>query len=271
MLLKVVWPTFPLMPTQIELIGLVMAFFVIALLYSSVGFGGGSSYLAILSLTLVSFFAIRSSALLCNLIVVSSSCILYYLRGHLHLKKFLPYIITSIPFAYIGATISLKEQVFFIILGVALILSAIALTLQTFQIKKQYELKKYSTQMPFFVGGAIGFLSGLVGIGGGIFLAPLLHYLKWEKPVIIAALASFFIFVNSLSSIIGLFNVGTLELPMPEILYLLLAVLVGGQIGVRLSLGKFSAKTIRLVTAFLVIVVGLRILINNGLEISFTA
>ncbi|WP_343486305.1 sulfite exporter TauE/SafE family protein [Allomuricauda sp. d1] len=252
-----------------ELLILTGAFFIIALLYSSVGFGGGSSYLAILTLALTSFFLIRSSALLCNLVVVSSSCFLYYRKGHLPFKKFLPFIITSVPLAFLGATFRLQESVFFIILGASLIISAIALVVQTVQLKSEYQPKAYPKYIPYFLGGVIGLLSGLVGIGGGIFLAPLLNHLKWEKPIVIASLASFFILVNSVSGIFGLLNAATFELPLPEILYLVGAVFVGGQIGVRISLGKFSEKTIRLVTAFLVFVVGCRVLFNNGLQIQF--
>ena len=100
-----------------ELILLAFGFFVVATLYSSVGFGGGSSYLAILTLVLTSFFAIRSTALVCNLIVVSGSTYLYFKNGHFHFKKFLPFVLMSIPFAFIGARFRLEENVFFIILG----------------------------------------------------------------------------------------------------------------------------------------------------------
>lgn len=254
---------------QGELLGLIVAFFLVALLYSSVGFGGGSSYLAILALVLVSFFTIRTTALLCNLVVVSGSCLLYYKRGHLQLKKFLPFIVTSIPLAFIGASFRLTENVFFIILGAALIISSIALILQTLQLKWDYEPKKYPAYISYLLGGGIGLLSGMVGIGGGIFLAPVLNHLKWDKPIVIAALASFFIMVNSISGLSGLANAGTFELLWPEILYLLGAVVLGGQIGVRLSLGRFSAKAIRFVTAILVFVVGMRVLMNNGMQINF--
>lgn len=252
-----------------ELWMLAAAFFCIALLYSSVGFGGGSSYLAILTLVLASFFMIRSSALLCNLIVVSGSSLLYYKRGHLNFRKFLPFLATSIPLAFIGASFRLKENIFFILLGASLIVSAIALVIQTVQSKSTFEPKKYSKILPYVLGGGIGLLSGLVGIGGGIFLAPVLNHLKWDKPVVIAALASFFILVNSISGVFGLLTADTFELPLPTIFFLVGAVFLGGQIGVRLSLGKFSGKTIRLLTAILVFVVGLRVLFNNGLQLSF--
>ena len=246
----------------------VLAFFVIATLYSAVGFGGGSSYLAILALVLVSFFAIRTTALLCNLIVVSGSCLVYYRKGHLQIKKFLPFIITSIPMAFLGASIGLDVQVFFILLALALIVSALALIYQTLHLKTDYPLKKYSGHMPYLLGAGIGLLSGLVGIGGGIFLAPVLNHMKWEKPIVIAALASVFILVNSISGLGGLLVGGTFELLWPEVLGLLFAVFLGGQLGVRLTLGKLSAKRIRILTGLLVFFVGIRVLLKNGLELN---
>jgi len=247
---------------------LMLVFFVIALLYASVGFGGGSSYLAILTLVLAGFFMIRSTALLCNLIVVSGSCYIFFKKGHLQFKKFLPFILTSIPMAFLGASFRLGEAVFFILLGTALIVSALVLVLQTMNLKSNYAPSKYPKSMPYLLGAGIGLLSGLVGIGGGIFLAPILNQMKWDKPIIIAALASFFILVNSVSGITGLIVSGTFDLFWPEIIGLLIAVLVGGQTGVRLSLGAISAKGIRLLTAFLVLFVGVRVLLNNGLQLN---
>lgn len=247
---------------------LTLSFFVVATLYSAVGFGGGSSYLALLTLILTSFFAIRSTALLCNLTVVTGSCYLYYKNGHFALKKFLPFVITSIPMAFIGASFRLKEQVFFILLALALIFSAIALIYQTVAINSNFDTKKCPPYLSYLLGAGIGFLSGLVGIGGGIFLAPVLNHMKWEKPIVIAALASFFILVNSISGLGGLIVSDSFELFWPEILGLLFAVLMGGQIGARLSIGKLSAKRIRILTGILVLFVGIRVLLKNGLEIT---
>ena len=244
---------------------LCIGFFVVATLYSAVGFGGGSSYLALLTLFLVSFFAIRSIALVCNLVVVSGSTYLYFKHGHARLKDFLPFVITSIPMAFLGASFRLKEEVFFIILGSALIISSIFLIWQTAGIKLADPTKVYPKYISYVIGAAIGFLSGLVGIGGGIFLAPILNHINWDKSVKIAALASFFILVNSISGLGGLFLAGTLELPWIETLILGITVLLGGQLGIRLSLKKLSAKGIKRITAILVFVVGLRVLFVNGL------
>ena len=241
---------------------LIILFFAIAFLYSSVGFGGGSSYLALLSITFFSFYIIRTTALLCNLVVVTGSCILFLREGHLYFKKFLPFIISSVPLAFIGASFKLKEDTFFIILGGILIFSSLALVYQTFPKKSLKSYRNYSNYLSYIIGGVIGLLSGMVGIGGGIFLAPLLNHLKWHKPVVISSLASFFILVNSISGLLGLSISGALSIEWPETIFLIIAVLLGGQLGIRISLKFFSPKLIRYFTALLVLVAGCRIFIN---------
>jgi len=253
-----------------ELLLLMLGFLVIATLYSSVGFGGGSSYLAVLALVFTSFYAIRSTALICNLVVVSGSSYLYWKNGHLDFKKFLPFVLASIPLAFLGARFRLSENVFFIILGCALIISALALIFQTLKGEKSEEMNpKYPSYVTYLLGAGVGLLSGLVGIGGGIFLAPILNHMKWDKSIKIAALASFFILVNSLSSIGGYLTKGTFELPWVEAVGLIVAVFIGGQIGIRLSLNKLTGNGIKVVTAILVLVVGIRVLLINGLQLEF--
>ncbi|CAM4223521.1 sulfite exporter TauE/SafE family protein [Zobellia roscoffensis] len=246
-----------------NLVLLCVGFFIVATLYSSVGFGGGSSYLALLTLFLGGFFAIRSIALICNLVVVSGSTYLYFKNGHAKLKDFLPFVLTSIPFAFIGASFRLEEHVFFLLLGFSLVTSAIFLASQTFSKRETSEkTANYPKFLTYVLGGGIGLLSGLVGIGGGIFLAPILNHLKWDKSIKIAALASFFILVNSISGLAGLVQGGMLELPWKETLALVVSVLVGGQLGIRISLKRLTPKGIKRVTALLVFVVGVRILLK---------
>ena len=246
-----------------SLILLCTGFFIVATLYSSVGLGGGSSYLALLALILGDFFAIRSIALICNLVVVSGSTYIYFKNGYAKVRDFLPFVVTSVPLAFIGASLRLEEYVFFIILGGSLVSSSLFLAWQTFSknVRKK-RVKTYSKQLSYILGGSIGLLSGLVGIGGGIFLAPMLNHLRWDTSIKIAALASFFILVNSLSGIAGLAQGNMLQLPWKETLALVISVLVGGQLGIRMSLKRFTQNGIKRLTAFLVFAVGIRLLIK---------
>ena len=242
-----------------------LLFSIIAMFYASVGFGGGSSYLAVLALVVTSFFMVRSLALVCNIIVVSGSTYWFIKSGHFKLKSFLPFIVSSIPMAYIGARFRLKEEVFFVLLGLSLIAAAFFLFWQPKP--KTGGPKVFSKTYAYALGACIGLLSGVVGIGGGIFLAPVLHYSKWEKARVIAALSSFFILVNSLAGFIGLVHAQTLALPWVEALFLGLMVFMGGQVGVKRSLKKISPQDIRRLTAVLVFLVGIRILLVNGLAV----
>lgn len=252
-----------------ELVLITVIFFIIATLYSSIGFGGGSGYLAVLALFLASFFTIRSLALLCNLVVVSGSCYLYFKNGHLNFKRFVPFVVSSIPMAFIGAVFKMEEQIFFGILGATLILSAAFLSWQTINKKTDHEPKRHSSYVSYITGAAIGLLSGMVGIGGGIFLAPVLHHLKWDRAIKIAALASFFILVNSVSGIIGLMVTDTFLIPGYEILFPVAAVFLGGQVGTRLSLKRLTGTGIKILTALLVLIAGIKVFLMNGLQLTF--
>ncbi len=240
-----------------------IAFFAIAFLYSSVGFGGGSSYLLLLALFFVSVPFIRTAALLCNITVVSGSVLIYYKKGLLDFKKYLPFVLISIPLAFLGARFKLTERTFFIILGISLIAAAVLLLWRSLNINTNHTTKNYPYYTSWLFGGAIGFLAGLVGIGGGIFLAPILNLMKWEKPLKIAALASFFILVNSMSGLVGLYSSGNFEFILKDTLILIFAVFLGGQLGIRTSIKWFDGNKIRILTAILIIVVAVKILIDQ--------
>lgn len=243
-----------------------LLFFIVALLYSSVGFGGGSSYLAILSLVLVDFYEIRSTALLLNVFVVSIGSIIYFKNGILKPKLLWPFFLLSIPLAYLGAQIKMSQTHFFIFLGIVLILAGIAMILR--YIQKNRRSKTLSTSKKAVLGGGIGLLSGMSGIGGGIFLSPALNLLQWKNSRIIASLASVFILVNSIVGLIGLKIAGTLTLNLEVVYQLVIAVVLGGLAGSYLSSKKFNLKFLGVLTALLVFYVGTKIILQHGFDIS---
>lgn len=209
-------------------------FFLIALFYSMVGFGGGSSYLAILVLAGLSFQSIPPTALVCNLIVTSGGCWHFYKGAHFKFKTVLPFIVLSIPMAYVGGRVLISKELFCLLLGASLLAVALRLVFQ----EREFELPRaISWRIAWMVGvpiGALlGFLAGLIGIGGGIFLSPLLLLMRWANVKEAAASASFFIWVNSLSGLIGQLEKGAEDFTI--LLPLALAVFGGGQIGSRLG------------------------------------
>lgn len=240
-------------------------FFFIALFYASVGFGGGSSYIAILSLVLTDFYEIRSLSLVLNITVVSISTAMYIRKHVFDFQKFWPFIVFSIPLAYLGAQMKLSQMAFFLILGSSLVLSGVVMIIQNFI--KNHEGKELPVVNRGFIGGAIGLLSGVAGIGGGIFLSPVLNLYGWATPRVIASLASVFIWANSISGLIGLFNAETLQLRSEVALPVFVAVAIGGSIGAYLSNSKLDTGWIRMLTALLVIYVGLKIVLSYTLGI----
>lgn len=239
-----------------ELLILIPIFFLIALFYSSAGFGGGSSYLAVLALFTLDFVDIRIIALMCNITVVSASVLLFYKSGYVKLKRILPLILFSIPLAYFGGRFRLDEKVFFIMLGFSLLCTSVLMLVQPVG-EKTKKLPAYSNGI---IGGGIGFLSGLVGIGGGIFLSPVLHLTKWAKPKVIAATTALFILVNSIAGLIGQLSANKMNVEPTTLLGLMISVFLGGQIGARITINKLAPKTIKKITGILILLVSLRIL-----------
>lgn len=240
-------------------------FFFIALFYSSVGFGGGSSYLAILSLVLTDFYEIRSTALILNIFVVTIGTLVFIKNGVLKLKLIWPFFVLSIPLAYLGAVIKLSQTTFFLILGGALVMAGFFMILKFLQNKIQTQ--EFSNPKKIILGGSIGLLSGISGIGGGIFLSPVLNLLNWANPRIIASLASIFILVNSLAGLIGLNMAGTFHVNYDLIVKLIVAVVFGGSLGSYLSNKRFNLKFLGFLTAMLILYVGLRLVLSHGFDI----
>ena len=236
-----------------------MLFFVTAVLYSSVGFGGGSTYLALLLIWNIPYFVFPIIALSCNIIVVSGNCFNYIRAGNLNIKLLLPYLIGSIPLAFVGGSLPIEKKLFEILLFLVL---ALAGTLLLFNFKsyddKEQSYRLIPTPISILIGSILGFISGVVGIGGGIFLSPILFLIKAGKPKHIITTASLFILINSISGIAGQLTKKAVLLEIPNYWYLLVAVLIGGQLGNFLNLKIFPTRILALITAILVIFVAIK-------------
>ena len=235
-------------------------FFITAILYSSVGFGGGSTYLALLLIWDIPYYIFPVIAPLCNIIVVSGNSFNYIRAGNHNFNLLLPFLIGSIPFAFLGGSLKIDKDFFEILLFFVLSIAGILLLINN----KSYEnenltIKKINFIYSLIIGSILGLVSGIVGIGGGIFLSPILFLLKAEKPKIISTTASLFILINSISGILGQF---TKDKTFDELINywpLFLSVLIGGLIGNYLNLKIFSNRILTILTSLLVIFVSVRI------------
>ena len=234
-------------------------FFITAILYSSVGFGGGSTYLALLLIWDTPYYIFPIIALFCNIIVVTGNSINYIRAGNHNLKLLIPFLIGSIPLSFLGGTLIINKETFELLLFLVLSIAGVLLLINN----KSYEdeniiIKKLNLFVSVTIGSILGLISGIVGIGGGIFLSPILFLLKADKPKNIVTTASLFILINSLSGILGqltkknMLNEITLSWP------LCCAVLIGGLFGNYLNLKIFSNRILALITSLLVIFVAFR-------------
>jgi len=234
-------------------------FFITAILYSSVGFGGGSTYLALMLIWNIPYYIFPILALICNIIVVSGNSINYVRSGNLNFKLLAPYLIGSIPFSFFGASMSLTKELFEILLFVILIITGIFLLIQSKSFNNdQIKINSIPKILSVSIGSIIGFTSGIIGIGGGIFLSPILFLMKAGYPKQIATTASLFILINSIFGVAGQL---TKDIVFDEFLNywpLFIVVLIGGQIGNFLNIKFLSGKTLAIITSLLVIFVAIR-------------
>lgn len=234
-------------------------FALVALIYASVGFGGGSTYTALLGLWGVDYQLIPVIALLCNIIVVAGSSVRFIRARLIRWPKVVPLLMVSAPLAFIGGLVPLKQWLFLMILGGALLLSAIALIVQPDNMAP----RRLSKGTLLSISGAVGLLAGLSGIGGGIFMAPVLHLIRWADARRIAAFASLYILINSITGLTGqIIKSGPQSLAGPafEFWPLLLAVFAGGQLGSMLGMRFLTPQLLRTLTALLVGYAAIRLL-----------
>lgn len=241
---------------------LALAFFVTAILYASVGFAGGSTYNALLALAGVDHRVFPIVALACNLIVATGGTLRFARAGLVPWKRLLPLLTVSVPAAWIGGMLPVSKQLFLSLLGGSLLIAGVLLIVQ----REREAAERGSPLLGPAVAAPIGLLSGIVGIGGGIFLAPVLHLVGWDRAKRVAATASVFILANSIAGLGGQLTkiAGHPELVEAAFAYwpLALAVLAGGQIGSRAGAQILPAIWLRRMTAVLILYVAVRLLIQ---------
>lgn len=235
-------------------------FFATALVYATAGLAGGSTYLALLAFFSYPYESLPKVALFCNLIVAAGGLWFFHKAGYLSLKRVAPFLVSSIPMAYLGGLLPIGKKFFTLLLAISLLAAALRLLLPERVFEEVPDLKGrnvWLTGLP--IGLVLGLVSGLVGIGGGIFLSPLLMLLSWANSKQAAASASLFILLNSLAGLAGQFSKGGTDFPVATILPLLLAVFLGGQIGSRLGSQKITKLVLQRLTAVLVLLVSGRL------------
>ena len=233
--------------------------FITAILYSSVGFGGGSTYLALLLIWDIPYFIFPIIALLCNIIVVSGNSLNYVRAGNHNFKLILPFLIGSVPLAFFGGTLKIEKDIFEILLFFVLSIAGILLLINN----KSYEnnnliIKKLNFLISLVIGSILGLISGIVGIGGGIFLSPILFLLKAEKPKIIVTTASLFILVNSISGVFGQLTKENIIAEISNYIPLFICVFIGGLLGNYLNIKILTSRVLAIITALLVMFVSIR-------------
>ena len=238
------------------MISLSILFLVTAISYSSVGFGGGSTYLALLFIWGIPYYIFPVIALICNIIVVSGNSINYIRAGNLNIKLLIPYLVGSIPLSYLGGSLPIEKELFEILLFVVLSSAGFLLLINY----KSYDNKKeiYKTlpvSLSILIGALLGLVSGIVGIGGGVFLSPILFVLRTARPQQIVTTSSLFILINSISGVLGQLTKNSVLIELQNYWYLLGVVLIGGQIGNFLNLKIFSTRVMALITSLLVLFV----------------
>lgn len=246
---------------------LVGSFFAIALVYSMVGFGGGSSYIAILAASGLSHLALPKISLMCNILVVSGSCYHFYKRGHFKQSFILPLLLASIPMAFLGGIYKITEKNYFILLTASLFICGVRLLL--IQDRSSENLTSPALPIVLLLGSTLGLLSGMVGIGGGIFLSPLLINLGWMRSKEAAATASLFILLNSIAGLIGQFLKNSHFQGLDQYIFVFVAVVLGGQVGIRLGTShKVSYLQIQKITGILILLISVRLFVEK-IEFSF--
>jgi uncharacterized protein len=243
--------------TTEQLVPIAIGVLAIAFLYSSVGHAGASGYIAVMSLFGIAPELIKPTALVLNILVASLGSLQFWRMGFVSWKLFFPLAAFSIPMSFLGGYLNLPTLIFKALLGVILLLSALR-----FLIKPTEEITPTEPALPvaLSVGGGIGFLSGLTGTGGGIFLTPLIFWRRWASAKTASAVSALFILVNSISGLLGNLS-ATKQLP-PFAAILLVAALMGGSAGSYLGSHRLSHQFVQRLLAIVLIIAGLKLILT---------
>ncbi len=237
------------------LIVLLFLIFIAAMLYSSVGHAGASGYLAAMALVGTEPAIMKPTALVLNVLVASLASYRYIRAGFFDFKIFIPFAIFSIPLAFLGGWLQLSTKSYYIIVGLILLFAAFRLTFKSREVEK---VTPVAFPMASVCGAGIGFLSGLVGVGGGIFLSPLLLIMRWATTRVTAGISALFILVNSVSGFLG--HLGSIQKLPPTIWYMVACAFAGALIGTELGVKRFATQTIRIVLSIVLVVAALKML-----------
>ena len=232
---------------------LILLLAIMAFLYASVGHGGASGYLAIMAIFAIAPPLMKQTALLLNLGVSLMSFIAFYRQGYFKWNLFWPFALGSIPAAFLGARIPLTDSTYKQILGACLFLAVIRMVVTL----KESEPRRLNLGLGVLTGGAIGVLSGMIGIGGGIILSPLLLLFRWASLKEAAAVSALFIFVNSVSGLAGLKT--WIPMDQSQMMYWLAASLVGGFLGARWGAAIASNVKVKWILALVLIIASLKL------------
>ncbi len=230
---------------------------IVAFCYASVGHGGASGYLGVLSFFILAPKELSSTALLLNILVSATSSYSYFKAGHLRQDLLRSFLITSVPFAFLGGTLHISVKLYSLILAVALMIAAIRLNWKL-QLKSMDAPKKLNSfWIPLLVGALIGVVSGLIGIEGGIFLSPLLLLANWATPKESAAISAPFILVNSCAGLLGRYFSGALVLG--QMTPFLICAFLGGLLGSHLGANRFTSSLLRAILAIVLILASFKL------------
>jgi uncharacterized protein len=236
---------------------IVLAIFLVAVMYSSVGHGGASGYLAVMAFLAVAPEVTRPTALVLNLFVASIATFQFWRAGHFSWSGFWPFAVASIPMAFVGGRIQLPTTAYKVVLGMVLLFAAFRLAWKFASDDK--EVREPNLVIALLIGAAIGLLSGLVGVGGGIFLTPVLLLMHWSETKTAAGVSALFIFVNSAAGLAGNYSQVSV-LPSDAWIWVVAAV-AGGIVGSTLGAKKFDSLTLRRVLATVLLFAAVKLLV----------